>query len=37
MIPHPEAFNWAMTLVSIVAAITLAQRIAATSKRLSTT
>lgn len=37
MIPHPEALNWAMILVAIVAGITLAQRIVTTSKRLSTT
>jgi archaetidylinositol phosphate synthase len=37
MIPHPEALNWAMIIVSIVAGITLGQRIVATSRRLSTT
>jgi archaetidylinositol phosphate synthase len=37
MIPHPEALNWAMIMVSIVAGITLGQRIVATSRRLSTT
>ena len=37
MIPHPDALSWAMIIVSIVAGVTLAQRIAATSKKLSTT
>ncbi|HEY7506593.1 MAG TPA: CDP-alcohol phosphatidyltransferase family protein [Nitrososphaera sp.] len=37
MVPHPEAMNWAMIIVSVVAAITLAQRIASTSKKLSFT
>lgn len=37
MIPHPDAFTWAMIIVSAVAGITLAQRIAATSRKLSTT
>jgi archaetidylinositol phosphate synthase len=37
MVPHPEALNWAMIIVSIVAGITLGQRIAATSRKLSTT
>jgi archaetidylinositol phosphate synthase len=36
MVPHQDALNWAMILVSIVAGITLGQRIAATSKKLST-
>ncbi len=37
MVPHPEAMNWAMIIVAVVAAITLAQRIASTSKKLSFT
>lgn len=37
MLPHPEALNWAMIIVSIVAAVTIGQRIAATSRKLSTT
>lgn len=37
MIPHADALNWAMIIVSIVAGITLAQRIATTSARLSST
>jgi archaetidylinositol phosphate synthase len=37
MVPHPEAMNWAMIIVAVVAAITLAQRIASTSKKLSST
>jgi hypothetical protein len=36
-VPHPEAMNWAMIIVAVVAAITLAQRIASTSKKLSST
>ncbi|HKX82355.1 MAG TPA: CDP-alcohol phosphatidyltransferase family protein [Nitrososphaera sp.] len=35
-IPHPDALTWATIIVSIVAGITLGQRIAATSKKLST-
>jgi archaetidylinositol phosphate synthase len=37
MVPHPEAMNWAMIIVVAVAAITLVQRIASTSKKLSLT
>lgn len=36
MIPLPGAMNWAVIIVSVVAGITLIQRIAATSKKLST-
>jgi len=36
-IPFPSALDWAMIIVSIVAGITLGQRIAATSKKLSAT
>lgn len=35
MIPFESAMNWAMIIVSVVAGITLVQRIAATSKKLS--
>ncbi|MGH9991062.1 MAG: CDP-alcohol phosphatidyltransferase family protein [Nitrososphaera sp.] len=37
MIPHADAMNWAMIIVSVVAGITLAQRIASTSSKLSST
>jgi hypothetical protein len=37
MVPHPEAMNWAMIIVVAVAAITLAQRIVATSNKLNST
>jgi archaetidylinositol phosphate synthase len=37
MIPHQDALNWALIVVSVVAGITLVQRISATSKRLSST
>jgi archaetidylinositol phosphate synthase len=37
IVPLPDAINWAMIIVSVVAGITLGQRIAATSKKLSTT
>jgi archaetidylinositol phosphate synthase len=35
MVPLREAMEWAVIIVSIVAGITLIQRMAATSKRLS--
>ncbi len=34
MLPFPDAMNWAVIIVSIVAGITLIQRIAATAKKL---
>lgn len=37
MIPAKEAMQWAIIIVSIVAAITLAQRVAVTMRRLSST
>ena len=37
MVPHPDALNWAMLLVIVVAGFTLGQRIATTSKKLSAT
>lgn len=37
MIPHPDALTWAMIIVSVVAGITLGQRIIATSQKLRTT
>ena len=37
IVPLPDSLNWAMIIVSFVAAITLGQRIVATSKKLSTT
>lgn len=37
MIPHPDAMNWAMIIVSVVGGITLVQRIASTSSKLSST
>jgi hypothetical protein len=37
MIPMIEAMQWAMIIVSIVAGITLAQRVVVTARRLSST
>ncbi len=37
LIPHRDALSWAMIIVSVVAGITLAQRILASSKKLSST
>lgn len=37
MIPHPDAMSWAVVVVSIVASITLGQRILATSRKLPST
>lgn len=37
MVPHPDALTWATIVVTVVAGITLAQRIVATSKKLGST